>query len=220
MCLITLSARPKMAPGPYGWHPAIRSWTESTWRQHQNHQHLPCVRQWRHLPDRRTAESSWLSGVVDVLFWPLLSGFLDIIRRFRSPPFDPAVTRQCGDPAKMKWMFKEDHSLGKGVWIVMKREILSCHAPSVLCLSLRIHCCHLIPYRCRNVLLASAYKSMMADAAWLATNAKIILASVMTAVKIRLTFQYPWCIQSILPWNVFFHCMHVLNQSAFKNPTI
>lgn len=49
------------------------------------------------------------------------------------PPFDSTITPECGDPAKMKWMFKEDHSLGKGVWVVMKQEMLpSCRAPSSL----------------------------------------------------------------------------------------
>ena len=71
--------------------------------------------------------------------------YADIIRRFRSPPFHSTITPQCGDPAKMKWMFKEDHSLGKGVWVVMKQEMfLSCHAPSFQFCFLRVDFCYII----------------------------------------------------------------------------
>lgn len=54
-------------------------------------------------------------------------------------PFDSAITPELGDPAKMKWMFKEDHSLGKGVWVVMKQDVLlSCRASSCLLCFLRV----------------------------------------------------------------------------------
>lgn len=95
----------------------------------------------------------------------------------------------------------------------------SCHVTHPpFCLFLRIHCCHLIPYRCRNVLLASAYKSMMADAAWLATNAKIILASVMTAVKIRLTFHIPDASNQSYPEMCFSTACMFLTKMHLKIP--
>lgn len=47
---------------------------------------------------------------VDVLFCSLYSAFPNLSR-----PFDTTIAPECGDPAKMKWMFKEDHSLGNGI---------------------------------------------------------------------------------------------------------
>lgn len=90
-------------------------WTEHCWA-HLNAPGAPTARRWRHLSARRTAEQQKL--FVDVLFWSLWAGFLQVWTPNRvswswSPPFAPAVTHQCGNPAKMKWMFKEDHSLGK-----------------------------------------------------------------------------------------------------------
>lgn len=103
-----------------------------TWKQHHHHRHTS-VRRWRHRSARRTVGSSQHRGILltfcfERLSW--LSGpHSGRVRRLRSPLLHSTITPQCGDPAKMKWMFKEDHSLGKGVWIVMKPEMfLSCRA--------------------------------------------------------------------------------------------
>lgn len=70
----------------------------------------------------------------DVLFCSLQSAFLDLFQSFTNTTIAP----ECGDPAKMKWMFKEDHSLGNGIRGVTKREILvmsrtpiSVYSPSI-----------------------------------------------------------------------------------------
>ncbi|XP_032443371.1 gamma-aminobutyric acid receptor-associated protein-like 2 [Xiphophorus hellerii] len=65
----------------------------------------PCV--------RRTAERQRL--LVDVLLCSRLFGLFfflgDVSPAFSADPEARTVTPQFGDPAKMKWMFKEDHSL-------------------------------------------------------------------------------------------------------------
>lgn len=52
------------------------------------------------------------------------------------PNFDTSVTPEGRDPAKMKWMFKEDHSLGKNggsglLWNDRSGSISSCCEPSL-----------------------------------------------------------------------------------------
>lgn len=59
---------------------------------------------------------------------------------------------------------------------------------------------------------------MMADAAWLATNAKIILASVMTAVKIRLTFHIPDASNQSYPEMCFSTACMFLTKMHLKIP--
>lgn len=63
-------------------------------------------------PARRTDGSSgWRIDSVDVFV--LIAFVVDFFPRDTLPDFDTSVTPECRDPAKMKWMFKEDHSLGK-----------------------------------------------------------------------------------------------------------
>lgn len=87
--------------------------------------HDPSVRRWRHLPARRTDGSSGWRDSVDVFV--LVAFCVDF--RDATPRFDTSITPECRDPAKMKWMFKEDHSLGKRLRVVMKQHISSCRAP-------------------------------------------------------------------------------------------
>lgn len=63
-------------------------------------------------PARRTDGSSgWRIDSVDVFV--LIAFVVDFFPRDALPDFDTSVTPERRDPAKMKWMFKEDHSLGK-----------------------------------------------------------------------------------------------------------
>lgn len=92
----------------------------------QRHYHRRSVRQWRHSWARRNGRKLWVEDRFCWRFWfwpPLLRIFFPF--RDALPDFDTSVTPEGRDPAKMKWMFKEDHSLGKkgGLRVVMKQQI-------------------------------------------------------------------------------------------------
>lgn len=105
--------------------------------------------------ERRGQCWRFVSIAFDYMFGP----HDDITRWFRRPTFNRTVTPQSGDPAKMKWMFKEDHSLGKGVWIVIKE--MSCHATSFFVL----HSASVLPFHC-----ALVQKCMLAPSPLMTVN--------------------------------------------------
>lgn len=98
----------------------------------------------------------------------------DITRRSRRPPFSSTITPQCGDPAKMKWMFKEDHSLGKrGSDCYETRDVLvmSCTLLSVFAVSISF-CIGSVKPACHISLPPDEYTKV--TAAWLTTNANML----------------------------------------------
>lgn len=107
--------------------------SESTWRQHRYHH--PTVRQWRHLPARRAVGGFGQRDVVDVLFWSLLCGFLDItptLSAHLEARLSTLPSRlSAGIQQRWNGCLKRTIPSVKGVWVVMKQEMfLSCHAPS------------------------------------------------------------------------------------------
>lgn len=105
----------------------------------QRHYHRRSVRQWRHSWARRNGRKLWVEDRFCWRFWfwpPLLRIFFPF--RDALPDFDTSVTPEGRDPAKMKWMFKEDHSLGKKggggsglLWNNRSDSISSCCEPSL-----------------------------------------------------------------------------------------
>lgn len=115
--------------------------SQSTWRQHRYHH--PSGRRWRHLPARRTVGGFGQRNIVDVLFWPLLSGFLDITPTL-SVHLEARLSTlpsrlSAGIQQRWNGCLKRTIPSVKGVWVVMKQEmILSCHAPSFQFCSLSV----------------------------------------------------------------------------------
>ena len=103
----------------------------------------PSGRRWRHLPARRAVGGFGHRDIVDVLFWSLLSGFLDItptLSAHLEARLSTLPSRlSAGIQQRWNGCLKRTIPSVKGVWVVMKQEmILSCHAPSFQFCSLSV----------------------------------------------------------------------------------